>query len=261
MMSSVLIAKLIAGPLIIAATSLAGQRWGQHIAGLLAGLPSLALLIVGVIWFEQGATFAYQVIDYAPIGLIANAVYMLLLAYLSRFLTWPYALLAALAGYFISAMCLANFAVAQIHYMGIFAVFFLAIAYKAIPQVAHQNSSKPRPKTELLARMLLAALLIITLSTAAPALGVGFSGIFAGFPVAGLILPAFTLSLSGRAALLNQLKGFLLGLMGFAICFLLWPLGIAQLGFAALLPALLAAILCSASLHFLVQRSLFPARL
>jgi uncharacterized membrane protein (GlpM family) len=259
-MSNVLIAKLIAGPLVIAATSLAGQRWGQQIAGLLAGLPSLALVIVSILWFEQGAIFARQTIEYAPIGLIANTVYMLLLAYASRYLSWPSTLIAAIAGYFVTAMLLVHFEAAKIHYAGIFAFAFLALAYKAIPRVNHTPPKKPLPKSELLARMLLAALLIMILSATAPALGAEYSGIFTGFPVASLILPAFTLALCGRDALLHQLKGFFLGLIGFAICFLLWPLGIAQFGFAALLPALLAAILCSASLHFFAQRSPIPAR-
>ncbi|WP_348944347.1 hypothetical protein ABHF33_12990 [Chitinibacter sp. FCG-7] len=253
-MISILIAKLIAGPVVIAATSLAGQRWGQQMAGVLAGLPSLALLIIGVIWLEQGADFIQDVIEYAPIGLFANTVYILLLACASRFFKVSGTILLALLGYFLMAVVLVKIDAQQIQYGGIYSIAFLGIAYKAIPKQNKLPITSSLPKVELFARMALAASLIMVLSLTAPVLGTGYSGIFTGFPVASLILPAFTFALYGRTALLHQLRGFVLGLMGFALCFLLWPLGIPHLGFAALIPALLAAVLCTASLHFLSQR-------
>ncbi|QLG86898.1 hypothetical protein HQ393_00830 [Chitinibacter bivalviorum] len=259
-MSSVVLAKLIAGPLVIGITSLAGQRWGQQIAGVLAGLPSLALLIIGVLWLEQGADFTRHVIEYAPIGLFANAVYILLLAHASRFFKCFGTVVVALLGYFLMAELLVKIEALHIHYTGIYSLAFLALVYKAIPIQEKPAIKSSLPNSELFARMALAAALIMTLSATAPALGEAYSGIFTAFPVASLILPAFTFALHGRAALLHQLRGFVLGLIGFALCFLLWPLGIAQWGFAALIPALIAAVACTASLHFLAQRALFPAR-
>lgn len=253
-MLSVLVAKLLAGPLVIGATSVAGQRWGQQMAGVLAGLPSLALLIIGILWLEQGSEFTRNVIEYAPIGLFANTLYILLLAYASRFFKVFGTVLVAIVGYVAMAILLVKFSAHQIPYSGICSLMLLALAYKAIPKQAKSQVKTTLPKIELLLRMGLAAVLILVLSLAAPSVGTRYSGIFTGFPVASLILPAFTLALYGRSALLHQLRGFLLGLIGFAVCFLLWPLGIKQLGFAALLPALLAAVCCTASLHLIAQR-------
>lgn len=258
-MSGVLIAKLIAGPLVIAATSLAGQRWGQQLAGVLAGLPSLALLIIGIIWLEQGAAFTRNVIEYAPIGLFANAVYILLLAHASRFFKCFGTIIVALLGYFFMAILLVRSDAQHIQYTGIYSLVLLALTYKAIPKQNNLAIKSSLPKSELFARMALAVALIMTLSATARMLGEAYSGIFTAFPVASLILPAFTYALYGRAALLHQLRGFVLGLIGFALCFLLWPLGIAAWGFAALIPALLIAILCTASLHFFAQRTSLAA--
>ncbi|WP_028449081.1 hypothetical protein [Chitinibacter tainanensis] len=249
-MLSVVFAKLIAGPLVIGATSLAGQRWGQQMAGVLAGLPSLALLIIGIIWLEQGATFTRDVIEYAPIGLFANTTYILLLAFASRFFKTSGTILLALLGYVVMAIVLVHCSAQQIPYSGIYSILFLAIAYKIIPRQNQLQAKSTLPKIELFLRMALAAALILVLSLAAPSVGASYSG----FPVASLILPAFTLALQGRSALLHQLRGFVLGLIGFAVCFLLWPLGISDWGFAALIPALLAAVCCTASLHLIAQR-------
>ncbi|WP_047393084.1 hypothetical protein [Chitinibacter sp. ZOR0017] len=253
-MLSVVFAKLIAGPLVIGATSLAGQRWGQQMAGVLAGLPSLALLIIGIIWLEQGATFTREVIEYAPIGLFANTTYILLLAFASPFFKTSGTILLALLGYVVMAIVLVHCSAQQIPYSGIYSILFLAMAYKIIPRQNQLQAKSSLPKIELFLRMALAAALILVLSLTAPRVGASYSGIFTGFPVASLILPAFTLALQGRSALLHQLRGFVLGLIGFAVCFLLWPLGISQWGFAALIPALLAAVCCTASLHLIAQR-------
>ncbi|MBM5570918.1 MULTISPECIES: DUF3147 family protein [Deefgea] len=258
-MGSILLIKLLIGPSLIAATSLAGQRWGQRIAGILAGLPSVALALVAVIWLEQGEQFARVMIHAAPIGLIANSLYMLALAFTSQHFRWPITMLIATICYFLVANLISVLELTKINYMGIYTLAILFITYLAIPKHTTTSISKKLPNSELFIRMGISALLILSISLIAPLFGGDCIGILTGFPIAGAVLPAFTLALLGRDALLKQLKGFMLGLFGFAICFLIWPIWISAYGFAAIIPALMLAVICTASLNYLLNCNLLTS--
>jgi hypothetical protein len=90
--------------------------------------------------------------------------------------------------------------------------------------------------------MAAAALLLLSLTTIAARIGPSLTGILAGAPVAAVVIPALTLAKAGRDALLHVLRGFLTGLMGFTVFFLILGHAMATLGALALLPALLAGV-------------------
>jgi hypothetical protein len=76
--------------------------------------------------------------------------------------------------------------------------------------------------------MLLAAILVITLTNIAATLGARLSGLLTPFPIAVTILAAFTQRFEGAEAAARLLRGLVAGLLSFAIFFLVAGLAIAH---------------------------------
>ncbi|GAA5787352.1 hypothetical protein [Chitiniphilus shinanonensis] len=254
-MGSVIAVKLFAGPAVIAAASLAGKRWGAAVAGMVGGLPLIAGCVIAVLWLEHGVAYAQQAAHAAPAGLWANAAYMLTLAYASRRLGWRGTLLCGWMVYLAVALALAQSGLATSTWVGAASLFGLLLALRLLPRPAAMPRLQPLPRAELGARMLAALLVVAVLSSASLALGPTLTGVLAGGPVAATVLPAFTLAGSGRDALLLQLRGFLTGLLGFGVCFLVLAPLMSRWGVAAVPPAVAATLACGALIHAVSRRA------
>ncbi|MFC7422261.1 hypothetical protein ACFQNF_20585 [Iodobacter arcticus] len=253
MPSSALLVKLFAAPLLIGAASLAGRRWGPQIAGLLGGLPLVAIPIVLALWLEYGSEYAIKVAGAASAGLWANVVYMLVLAHASRYFSWQGTILCGWAAYLLTALILVWSGLALSPIAGISVLAGLWIAIYFIPRPEAINSSS-LPKIELYARMVAALLLVLALSSLSLLLGSTMTGVLAGFPVAATVIPAFTLANAGRNALLLQLRGFLMGLTGFSMFFLVWTPMASHIGLLAFIPAVITALATGMLVKFLSHR-------
>ncbi|WP_374358038.1 hypothetical protein, partial [Chitinimonas sp.] len=97
-------------------------------------------------------------------------------------------------------------------------------------------------RIELLARIAFAAILVLALTGVSGLLGPTLTGVFAGAPVSATVIPLFTFANAGRDALLLALRGFLTGLMGFVVFFLVLGRGLPLIGGGAVALAVLAAI-------------------
>jgi len=76
------------------------------------------------------------------------------------------------------------------------------------------------PRWDLPARMVVATVFVVVLTTAAPLLGPRIAGLLAPFPLYGAVLAAFAYRMEGPAASIAVLRGLLLGLFAFACFFL-----------------------------------------
>jgi hypothetical protein len=241
--SSVLAAKLLLSPILIGLASLAGRRWGAHIAGLMGGLPLVGGPIVLALWLSHGQAYATEVSLAAPVGVWASMTYLLTLGFISARWPWYFAIPFAWVCYFLVALLIDAAGLSQSLAMGIAilpALWFGAI--RVLPKPAAIPASMALPRIELFARMIAAALLVWTLATISSFLGTHLTGVLAGAPVAATVIPAFTMANSGRDALLITLRGFLSGMMGFAAFFLILGNSMSALGAWALIPALLGGV-------------------
>jgi len=84
-------------------------------------------------------------------------------------------------------------------------------------------------------------LLAIVILWTAPIFGPVVSGILLSVPITASIIPPFTLALYGPAALARLMRGFVIGLTGFAAFFFIVAVGIERFGLATFFPAILAA--------------------
>lgn len=243
-MSLLLALKLLAAPALIGLASLAGKRWGPNAAGLLGGLPLVGGPVVLVLWISQGAELATAVAQSAPVGVWATLSYLLTFGYVSARCRWPLSLALSWAVYLFVALLLNESGLAHNWALGLAVLPGLWLAVTRLlprPQFAVMPSSLP--PIELLARMAAAVVLVFVLTSAAEQLGPQLTGVLAGAPVAATVIPSFTLATAGRDALLLTLRGFLTGLVGFALFFLLLAYALPKAGAWAIVPAVTSALL------------------
>ncbi len=217
--------KLAGAPLLIGCASLAGKRHGPALAGLLSGLPVIAGPIIAVLWLEHGALYASQVAWMLPVGMAPLAAYLWVFSRLALRGGWPVCLLGGWLAFLLAAwicreMALPYPLLASGAILTLMAVGFL------LPRPRGDLPTAELPHAELLARIAAAFTLVVGLTGISGQLGTEWTGLLAAFPVAGSVIPAFTLARYGPAATLRLLRGFvsgLLGLSGFALC-LAWLL-------------------------------------
>ncbi len=243
MFSAALGVKLFAAPLLIGLASFAGKRWGPNVAGLMGGLPLVGAPVVLTVWLSHGTAYAETAARAAPAGLWANIVYMLVVGWVSARWRWYAAIPFGWLCYLGAALLIEASGHAQSLLLGIAALPGLWIAARYVLPVPRQLPPRVKlPPAELLARMGAAATLVLSLSAAVDAIGPQLTGLLSGAPVAAVVIPAFTFATAGRDALLLTLRGFLTGLIGFGVFFLILGHLAASLGYAAFAPALLGGV-------------------
>lgn len=249
-----LLLKLAGAPLLVAGASLAGRRFGPSIAGLLSGLPVIAGPIIAVLWLEQGADYAAQVAQMLLVGLTPLAAYLWLFARLAQRRSWMSCLLGGWAAFLLLAflcLCLSF----PVWLLAGVALLSLGAVGVMLPRSHAEPASAGLPRIELLARVIAAFALVFGLTSVSGRLGAQWTGMLAAFPVAGSVMPAFTLARSGQAATLRLLRGFVSGLFGLAAFALCLALCLPALDGWAFLPALSAALLTAWFNSTLVFRS------
>lgn len=261
MFSTALATKLFASPLLIGLASLAGKRWGPAAAGLLGGLPLVALPLLVVLWLEGGSAIALRVALTAPVGVWATMSYLLVFGFASRRFGWAGTLAIGWLAYLALASLLHFTGLDRQHWLGaaVLPMLLLAARY-LLPLPQAPASAVHLPPSELLLRMLSAVLLVSALAAASAWLGPEFTGVLSAAPVAATVIPAFTLAVAGHDATLRALRGFLVGQMGFAVFFLVLAALMPALAALALLPAAIAAVLTSFAGLKLLQRLLSAAQ-
>src|SRR5262245_53262548 len=96
---NILLLKLVLTPLLIGSVSLAGRRWGPTVGGLLVALPLTSGPILFFLALERGTTFTTHAALGTLEGLISNAVFALVFAWLVMARPWWVALALALGAF------------------------------------------------------------------------------------------------------------------------------------------------------------------
>ena len=254
-MTDTLALKLALTPVLIAAASLAGRRWGQAVGGWLVGLPLTSGPVALFLALDQGVGFAAAVAFGSLAGALAEAAFCVAYAWSAR-RGWPVALAAASTAFAVVAVGLQRLAWPLLVVAGVAVVTLLA-ALRLMPPRAGTGASMAPPPWDLPARMIVTTALVVALTELAPVLGPRLSGVLATFPVYAAILTVFA-HRAGAAPAVEVLRGLLLGLFSFAGFFLVLGGAIERLGVAGGFVAATAAALAiqAGSLAFVV----LPAR-
>jgi len=254
-MTDTFVLELVVTPVLIAAASLAGRRWGQAVGGWLVGLPLTSGRVAFFLALEHGAGFAAAVAFGSLTGALAEVAFCLAYGW-SAGRGRAVALAAASIAFAVAAAGLQRLTMPLPVLAGAAAAVLVAALHLLPPRAGAGSPAKP-PRWDLPARMVVTTVLVIALTELAPVLGPRLSGVLAAFPVYAAILTVFA-HRAGPAPAVEVLRGLLLGLFSFAGFFVVLSGLIERLGVAGGFVAAIAAALTiqAASLAFVVV----PAR-
>lgn len=254
-MTDTLALKLVVTPVLIAAASLAGLRWGQAVGGWLVGLPLTSGPVAFFLALEHGAGFAAAVAFGSLAGALAEVAFCLAYGW-SAPRGWPVALAAASAAFAVVATAVQRLVVPLVALAAVAVAALAAALWLMPPRLAAAGRTAP-PRWDLPARIVVTTVLVVALTEVAPVLGPRLSGVLATFPLYAAVLTVFA-HRAGPAPAVQVLRGLLLGLFSFAGFFLVLGGLIERLGIAgAFVAATAAALAIQAGSLALVLR---PAR-
>lgn len=240
----ILLLKLTLTPVLIGAASLASRRWGAEVGGWLVGIPFTSGPIAFFLAVGPGVHFAAD----ASVGILAGAVsqaaFAVAYAWMAVRFDWTWCVAAATVAFAVVTGALDIYPTGALITL-VVAVASLVIALAILPRLAMKPPSAIAPPWwDIPARMLVATVFVLALTSAAPALGPRLSGLLSPFPVYAAVLCVFAHRLDGTGAAIAVMRGLLLGLFSFAaffaaLAFLLEADGIA-LAFAIAIVAALA---------------------
>jgi hypothetical protein len=212
--------KLLLTPGLIGLASWAGRRRGPEIGGLFAALPLTSGPVLLLLAIERGPSFAVRACAGTIVATISLAGFALAYAWSARRFGWLLSGLLSWTAYLIVTMFLRYLTVGLLA-ASVLSCAALFLAWKLIPKktaVVVRRASFPG---DLILRMLLAVLLVWTITAAANALGPTLSGLLTPFPIAGTLLAAFTHHADGAVAASQLLRSLLGGLYSFVLFFLI----------------------------------------
>lgn len=229
-----LLLKLYLVPALIALVTFAGRRWGPAVAGWLSAFPIVAGPILWFIALEQGADFAAVAAVGTLAGVLAILVFGMSYAWAATRYRWPASLALAYIGYALAAAAVGAAPLA-LPVVTLAVLAALVFAPRAYPRREAARLPGKLPN-DLLLRMALGAVLVLTITHFAENLGPSLSGVLAMFPVMNTVLALFTHRSAGSGAVIQLLRGMVYGLYAFAtFCVVLaWALSRTGIGMAFL---------------------------
>lgn len=215
----ILVFKLFLTPFFIALVSLTGRRWGPDASGWLMGLPLSSGPISIILALQYGPDFAARSAIGNLGGQASVCVFCLAYSLASRKSGWLISSFAAVGAFLVSTFLWNYFSLALLPALAaLLAVIFLVS--RLIPDEPASVQSFTPPKWDLPARMVIAALFVVALTTFANLIGPQLSGLIAPFPVFGVILAAFTHKQQGAKSATRLVRGIVVGSLGFTTFFL-----------------------------------------
>jgi hypothetical protein len=233
-------------PAAVWLASLAARRWGHAVSGYLGGMPLIGGPITLFLALDHGAEFGARSALFTLAAVSCQAAHLLAFGHAGRATgRWWIALPA---GWLAFAIVAAAVAQATWNPVGaaLAAACGLLLANRLLPHLPAPRGLPAIPRIELYLRLAAAVALAAFIFWSAPRFGPVVSGILLSLPITGSIMPPFTLALYGPGAMARLLRGFGVGLAGFASFFAVvaakaegWGVPVA---FAAALAAALAMV-------------------
>jgi len=244
---------LVAASVLLA--SVAARRFGHAVGGTIAGMPMIAGPIIGFVLWQESPGRTREIALATLVCLPAAMAHMAAFAWSATRWRWPLALLNANLAF------LAVGALLSLLRLPVPAVLLLALAAPtlavlSLPRLHVPAAAVDIPRIELACRVAVAGLMAWALVRGAGELPVLLSGLLLALPIAGNVLPCFTLPRHGAAATVALIAGFMRGVHGFAVFFIALYAGLGwwprEWAYAA---AWLAALVAALAVHTAAQHA------
>lgn len=235
--------KLIITPLLMLSISLAGKRWGTHIAGLLSGLPVTSALVMLFLSIEQGPRFASLAVPGALAGVAAIQATYLFYFTVTRRTSAVIGCVTALAFYVAFAFCMNG--IGSLGASIASTLVLVAVILNVTSKVGRSPSERsvPAPAWIIPMRMLTATCLLLLITAGAQWLGPVVSGFLAPIPVIAWPLAVFAHVQGGRSELAAIVRGNAIGAVGVVGFYLALKMMVLQWGvYTAIATGVLVAV-------------------
>jgi hypothetical protein len=250
----ILTLKLLMTPLLITAATLTGRRWGPGASGWLIGFPLTSGPVSIILALQYGREFAAQAAVGTLAGEVSVCVFCLIYSLAARRMNWIVCAVTAIAAFLASTFIWNQF---TLNLLPAFAVLLAAVAVfsRWIPRRPAAARAVQPPAWDIPARMAIAVVFVLLLTTFAAALGPQLSGLLSPFPVFGLVLAVFAHRQQGAGAATQFLRGTIVGSLAFGSFFLVVGALLTRLpGLWTYLLAALAAVLVNGASLALMHR-------
>lgn len=211
--------KLVLTPLIIGVSTLVSRRWGETIGGLMIGLPLTSAPVSIFFALEQGTTFADQAALSAILGLIPVVVFCVSYVLAARSLGWIQAAAISIGAYLVAVLGMSMLTPGLLPDL-----LLVPLALTAGLWILGKANAEIKPIVspwwDIPLRMLIAASILVLITTGASFLGPKWSGLLSPFPVFTFVMAFFTHSQGGSAAVGRFIRGVMRGLFGYLLFFL-----------------------------------------
>jgi len=259
---TVLVLKIVLTPTLIAIATLTGRRWGPSIGGWLVGLPFTSGPVSLFLALEQGTSFAAAAAAGSIAGAAASALFAVAYAAMARRSGWPASLAVASAAFFAAVFAVRALPLGPelpFPFLGLYlaTLAVLVVALRVLAEPGELAAAVTAPRWDLPTRMVVATVLVLVITGAAPLLGPQLTGLLTTYPIYASVLAVFAHSQRGGAAAIHVVRGLCYGLFAFASFFFAIGATIEPAGIVIAFVAAIAAALVvqGLSLSLLMKRA------
>jgi hypothetical protein len=211
--------KLLLAPILIAAATLAGRKWGAAVSGWAVGLPLTSGPISFFLALDHGRPFAASAAVGTLLGMGSVTLFCVVYGALSRRAHWLICWLGGWLAFAAATVLLTRISPpAWLAYIGVAGALYLASRF-----LPDQRVPLPRvasPGWDLVGRMTIASATVFLLTGLAASLGPQLSGLLSPLPIFATLLTIFAHREGGPAAARQTLHGVALGSFSFIAFFL-----------------------------------------
>lgn len=205
--------------LAVWASSMASKRWGHRVGGWLAGMPVIVGPITALLMVDLSPEQVRQAALATLVCQPALIVFLLVFAHTARWRRWGWSLTLALGAYGAVALALSALARPEWLTLGL-ALLSPELGRRAMPALSSDRDDPvPLPRAELVWRVAVAMGVAAAVLGGASQLPALWAGVLLAAPIAGAVLPCFTLPRHGADATVRMLSGFTRGQRGFVAFF------------------------------------------
>lgn len=223
--------KIFAVPILVAFATLAIRRWGPAVGGLLMGLPLMTGPISAFLAIEQGVEFATQSVVGVLLAVAAMGPYAVVFYWSAPRVHWSVCLALAVAAFAAASLGLQMLPV-NLRMAALIAGVSLLLALLAMPRVPAPPRAPAPPWWDLPFRMVVTAVLVVSVTLLADTMGPQLSGIISTLPVISCVVLTFTLQQAGSVTARAVMRAVALSMLSFVAFFLLVGETMASLGIA-----------------------------
>ena len=221
--------KIFAVPILVALATVAIRRWGAAVGGLLMGLPLMTGPISAFLAIDQGVEFAAAATVGILLAVAAMGPYALVYYWSAPHVHWCVCLAASMAAFLAASWGLQTLPV-DLRQAAALASAALLLALVAMPRVSAPPRAPSPAWWDIPFRMVVTALLVVSVTLLADSLGARLSGIIATLPIISCVVLTFTLQQAGPAMARAMTRAITLSLLSFVAFFLVVGETIGALG-------------------------------